>query len=196
MDVFGEDWNASQFWYTEQTATTLAEQLLDGADSTSNIAIVSAPSAYVALKNLLQKDDRYKDISPRIALLEYDDRFAVFKNDFVPYDFAQPFKLPNTLKASFDRIVCDPPFLNQDCQTKAAMTVRWLTDPKRDLRLIVCTGERMETLVHKLYGKTGLGTTTFYPEHSKGLSNEFRCYANFDCDRWRRQDAVPEAKSA
>ena len=60
----------------------------------------------------------------------------------------------------------------------------------------MCTGERMETLVHKLYGKTGLGTTTFYPEHSKGLSNEFRCYANFDCDRWRRQDAVTEAKNA
>lgn len=123
------------------------------------------------------------------------------------------------LKGSIDRIICDPPFLSDDCQTKgeffaviykhgnltllpqAAVTVRWLSKTwgnppgqssteKQDVnisssRLIVCTGERMETLVNKLYRPPGVTTTTFEPVHAKGLSNEFYCYANFECDDWK-----------
>ncbi len=48
-------------------------------------------------------------------------------------------------------------------------------------RLIVCTGERMESLVTKLYKPFGLRTTTYEPTHARGLSNEFYCYANFEC---------------
>ncbi|KAK5200605.1 Protein-lysine N-methyltransferase efm5 [Cryomyces antarcticus] len=152
-------------------------------------------------------------------LLEYDERFAVFKKEFVFYDFEHPMRLPGKklhsnkphvlnlicspadLKGKFNRIICDPPFLSADCQTKAALTVRWLskswTNPANarelqsaqnlnptGLHLIVCTGERMELLITKLYGKAGIRTTTFNPEHSKGLSNEFRCYANFECSTW------------
>lgn len=43
----------------------------------------------------------------------------------------------------------------------------------------------METLIHKLYAKVGTHTTTFEVKHAKGLSNEFRCYANFECDVWK-----------
>lgn len=70
MDVFTEDWNASQFWvsfdlwfsedllltmtqYNDETATVLAQQLLDGATNETCIAVVSAPSALIQLKNLL-----------------------------------------------------------------------------------------------------------------------------------------------
>jgi hypothetical protein len=53
MDAFTEDWNASQFWYSDETATVLARQLLDGATDETRIAVVSAPSAFIQLKNLL-----------------------------------------------------------------------------------------------------------------------------------------------
>jgi hypothetical protein len=75
---------------------------------------------------------------------------------------------------------------------KAAMTVRWLSKSwgggasgSGDSRLIVCTGERMEGLINKLYKAQGIATTNFEPVHSKGLSNEFFCYANFECERWK-----------
>jgi len=125
-------------------------------------------------------------VKPRIVLLEYDQRFNVFGQDFVPYDFQTPLRLPSELTGKFDRIICDPPFLSEDCQTKTALTVRFLArDWNRDsLKLISCTGERMESAMLKLYGKVGMQTTTFEPEHSKGLSNEFRCYANFECEDW------------
>lgn len=53
MDAFTEDWNVSQFWYSDETATVLARQLLEGATDETRIAVVSAPSAFIQLKNLL-----------------------------------------------------------------------------------------------------------------------------------------------
>ncbi|KAL9019046.1 MAG: hypothetical protein Q9185_003697 [Variospora sp. 1 TL-2023] len=53
MNMFLEDWNASQFWYSDETADLLAQQLLDGATVDTRIAIVSAPSVFVQCKNLL-----------------------------------------------------------------------------------------------------------------------------------------------
>jgi len=62
--------------------------------------------------------------------------------EFVRYDFAQPLQLPGEytwaarwgawcanqdqaeLKGRFDRIICDPPFLSSDCQTKGRSTAK------------------------------------------------------------------------
>lgn len=56
MDMFSEDWNASQFWYSDETARVLAKQLLQGSTAaTTNICIISAPSVFVQLKNLIVK---------------------------------------------------------------------------------------------------------------------------------------------
>jgi 16S rRNA G966 N2-methylase RsmD len=193
MDAFTEDWNASQFWYNDDTATKLAKQLLSGVKHETKIAVISAPSVFLQLKNLIVEQDTSSQ--PHITLLEFDERFGVFK-EFVKYDFEQPIKLPPELKGQFDAVICDPPFLSEDCQTKAALTVRWLakkwpasgsaisTSSKQQLKLITCTGERMETLIHKLYAKVGIKTTSFEVVHAKGLSNEFRCYANFESDIW------------
>jgi hypothetical protein len=63
-----------------------------------------------------QASGEYK-CRPEIKLLEYDERFAVFK-EFVRYDFEKAIQLPPEMKASFDHIICDPPFLSEDCQTK------------------------------------------------------------------------------
>lgn len=192
MEAFTEDWNVSQFWYSDETAKALAQQLLYGADNTTAIAVVSAPSVFIQLKNLLAEAPLEQ--RPEIKLLEFDERFSVFK-EFAMYDFEHPTRLSPELRAKFDRIICDPPFLSEDCQTKAALTVRWLakqwTAPNggSGLQFVHCTGERMESLVHKLYGKIGLKTTNFDIKHAKGLSNEFRCYANFDCSTWKRLDS-------
>lgn len=52
MSMFTEDWNASQFWYNEETANFLAKALCEGAAG-KRIAILSAPSAFVACRNYL-----------------------------------------------------------------------------------------------------------------------------------------------
>jgi len=201
MDAFAENWNESQFWYSQDTATKLAQELLHESNGNTTIAVVSAPSVFVQLKNLLADSGKSEQEMPKIYLLEFDERFGVFP-EFVFYDFHNPLKLPPNLKGSVDHIICDPPFLSEDCQTKAAMTVRWLSrswgggssvkdtankisEISHSSRLIVCTGERMEHLVSKLYRPRGIATTTFEPVHAKGLSNEFYCFANFECNKWR-----------
>ncbi|KAI9790836.1 MAG: hypothetical protein M1833_001749 [Piccolia ochrophora] len=56
MDAFAEDWNASQFWYDEETATRFARQLLAGSTNDTHIAIISAPSVFVQLKKISVKN--------------------------------------------------------------------------------------------------------------------------------------------
>lgn len=56
-------------------------------------------------------------------------------------------------------------------------------------KLILCTGERMETLVTKLYRSFGLRTTNWEPAHARGLSNEFYCYSSFECEAWKWRGA-------
>ncbi|KAI4278987.1 MAG: hypothetical protein LQ337_000594 [Flavoplaca oasis] len=53
MTLFTEDWNASQFWYSDETAVLLAEQLLRDSTKETRIAVVSAPSVFIQLKNIL-----------------------------------------------------------------------------------------------------------------------------------------------
>ncbi|KAM0277542.1 hypothetical protein ACHAQH_005741 [Verticillium albo-atrum] len=53
MSVFEEDWNKSQFWYSDETAQAYAVELLRDADETDTVAVISAPSVFVALRNLL-----------------------------------------------------------------------------------------------------------------------------------------------
>ena len=132
---------------------------------------------------------------------------------------------PEHFKGQFDRIICDPPFLSVDCQTKgrhlllntlptdaatscrnsryevklttfaaAALTVRWLSrrataltaglDNSKRLRIITCTGAQVGEILLRLYKGDKVCRTTFRPRHSKGLSNEFCCYANFKTAAW------------
>ena len=190
MNMFSEDWNASQFWNDDETATLLAKELLEGATNDTSIAIVSAPSVYVQVHNALLHWPPHA--RPLVKLLEFDSRFSVCEG-FVHYDFNSPLKLSTELKGNFDRVLCDPPFLSEDCQTKTAMTVEWLSKAARETgkdleyaRVIVCTGERMENLVTQIY--PNLQTTQFEPRHSQDrLSNAFRCYTNYESNvlKWR-----------
>lgn len=92
----------------------------------------------------MQNDREKYPIRPKLMLLEFDERFAVFKDDFTCYDYKQPTKLDRkkllypldgteltittaSLKGSFDRIICDPPFLNEDCQSKGKLLMSSVT---------------------------------------------------------------------
>ncbi|KAL2268117.1 hypothetical protein VTJ83DRAFT_2963 [Remersonia thermophila] len=207
MDLFAEDWNESQFWYSEETARLLATELLEGVTEDMTVAVVSAPSVFVAIKNILNEAPPEQP-RPKLVLLEHDNRFGIFP-EFVFYDFAQPLKLPDHLKGTCDRFIIDPPYLSEDCQTKTALTVRWLArsattaaaaggNQPSHPRLILCTGERMRTLALRLYKSFGLRTTDYEPKHARGLSNEFYSYANFESKDgawgWRQEEEEEQGK--
>lgn len=209
MNLFKEDWQLSQFWYTDSTADLLADALLEGADSETVIAVVSAPSVYAAIR---RKPD-HEVPTEHIYLMEFDKRFQLLaeKDHFLFYDYHFPEEFDAKLKGKVNRLIIDPPFLNEDCQTKcmyrslrflvpidllltsipAAITAKSLLAGDESSktshgylkhRLISCTGERMSEVIFKAYPKTKI--TSFLPEHANGLSNEFRCYADFEWKGW------------
>jgi 16S rRNA G966 N2-methylase RsmD len=201
MEDFEEDWQQSQFWYDSATAEMLAEEILDGAIEGTLVGIVSAPSVFVKIQEL-KAAERIPD-SIKVRLLEFDKRFDLFP-EFIHYDFQYPLRLPSELKGKFDRILIDPPFLSNDCQTKSALTARWLMKPwvaptraastshdsdgrdtaeQSPTRIIICTGQVVKELVEKLFRQAGVRATTLEIRHSKGLSNEFLCYSSFESKR-------------
>lgn len=190
IDAFQEDWQLSQFWYDDSTALTLAKALLEGADEDTIIVIASAPSVYAAISQIPDEEIPTK----HIYLLEYDKRFELLagKEHFRFYDYNFPENIPEELREKCHRLLIDPPFLEEECQKKSAETCKNLliTDKSQktkagdDLfKLITSTGERMKSTIHASYPDTFV--TNFHPEHKNGLSNEFRCYATFECQYWR-----------
>jgi hypothetical protein len=53
-----ENYNLSQFWYTDETSRTLAAAAVDHAGPGGRIAIVSAPSAFEALKKMAAEEQQ------------------------------------------------------------------------------------------------------------------------------------------
>lgn len=160
---------------------------MQGADSETVVAILSAPSVYAALKR------RAKLPTEHIYLFEYDKRFGVLAREhFSLYDYKDPLNVPDALKGKVHRVLVDPPYLQSDCQSKFKQTVDLLlADDKKTVtsdgtlrhRIVVATGERMKDIVKKLY--PGLQATDYCPEHGNGLQNEFLCYSTAPCERWK-----------
>lgn len=195
IDDFKEDWQLSQFWYAEETADILAKALLEGADEDTVVCIASAPSVYAAVTRLPPDQIPTK----HIYLLEFDKRFEVMagKTHFHFYDYNTPEAVPEVLRNKCHRLLIDPPFLEEECQVKSSQAARNLLaadsgektkSGDRRFKLISSTGERMRDIIKKTYPETHL--TSFLPEHKNGLSNEFRCYASFECPYWKFDDTV------
>lgn len=212
IDDFQEDWNLSQFWYSKETSELLAKESLKAADidldnfekyyqdkaEPKKIVIVSAPSVYSSVLEIIDKLKTsasestkadvlagIKKMLDNIYLLEFDTRFKFLAKHFIHYDYSHPLRLDKELKGKFDVAVVDPPFLSDECHTKTAITTRFLlksVEPSIG-KMIVCTGERVADVVQKVYPGTHI--TTFYPQHANGLSNEFRCYSNYECSSWK-----------
>lgn len=190
MQLFKENWQLSQFWYCDETADIFADALLEGADEDTVIAVISTPSVYAAILRKPAEQIGTK----HIYLLEFDQRFSILSGEdkFLYYDFNKPLELGGKLNGKVDRLIVDPPFLNEYCQTNFSITAHALMAPHSNEktkygvekhRFISSTGERMADVITKVH--PGVKITDFYPEHANGLSNEFRCYADFECDKWK-----------
>ncbi|ODV68615.1 hypothetical protein HYPBUDRAFT_165349 [Hyphopichia burtonii NRRL Y-1933] len=193
IDAFKEDWQLSQFWYEDETAEILGRALLEGADENTVIAIASAPSVYAAIKKLPQDQIPTK----HIYLFEYDKRFEVLagKDHFYFYDYNHPNDIPSKLYQKCHRVLIDPPFLEDGCQANSAVAAHNLLTKDKSAKtklgdlqykLVSSTGERMRHVIAENY--PGSHITDFYPQHKNGLSNEFRCYATFECSLWKFSD--------
>jgi len=199
-----EDWQLSQFWYTEATAAALAKEALTAAGDGGRIACVSCPTLYKAIVDVVKTDSATEESttsstsssSPsggRAVVLEFDRRFAKWGVDFVFYDYkdASIPDLPVDWRHSFDVVVCDPPFLTEDC---AAATLKAAVDTlgtkrvegessttsTKMCKVMFCTGEIIAEKLTEISGGELKKSETFSPEHASKLSNPFVLMTNFD----------------
>jgi len=201
-----EDWQLSQFWYTESTAIALAKEALAAAGEKGRVACVSCPTLYKAIVDVVKveatsgsaeasADNSQTNVgspsSRRAIVLEFDRRFAKWGTDFVFYDYKDTSipELPVDWRNSFDVVVCDPPFLTEDCAAatlkaaietlgKKSSTTTSTASPT--CKVMFCTGEIMEETLGKLSDGALRKSETFVPEHASKLSNPFVLMTNFD----------------
>ncbi|KAL4002033.1 putative N6-adenine methyltransferase family protein [Acanthocheilonema viteae] len=168
-----EDWQLSQFWYSEDTALKLAEECAKSIKNCGKIACISCPT----LLEYLLKNDRIRYEHVVVTLFEYDQRFKnKFSKEFVPYDYRKPLAIPELYHNAFDLIVIDPPFLSDECFINVAQTVRLLSRDSAT-KLLICTGLIMAELIERLFHAH---KCKFQPSHKHNLANEFACYANYE----------------
>ncbi|XP_015118254.1 EEF1A lysine methyltransferase 1 [Diachasma alloeum] len=166
--TFGEDWQLSQFWYDDETVNTLVKGAIRATGVDGKIGLISCPTLYKSLKR--NAGDR------TVTLFEYDTRFSIFVKDFVRYDYKSPLNLPRDMSSMYDLVIADPPFLSEECLTKTAVTMKFLTKKN----MVLCTGAVMEDLAGRLLD---LRKCKFEPHHKNNLANEFYCYSNFHFDK-------------
>ncbi|XP_011831911.1 PREDICTED: N(6)-adenine-specific DNA methyltransferase 2 [Mandrillus leucophaeus] len=167
IGIIEENWQLSQFWYSQETALRLAQEAIAAVGEGGRIACVSAPSVYQKLRELCRENFT-------VYIFEYDKRFAMYGEEFIFYDYNNPLDLPERIAAhSFDIVIADPPYLSEECLRKTSETIKYLTRGK----ILLCTGAIMEEQAAELLG---VKMCTFVPKHTRNLANEFRCYVNYD----------------
>ncbi|KAK4281769.1 hypothetical protein QN277_013224 [Acacia crassicarpa] len=168
--LVSEDWRLSQFWYTAETAKTLAEEVITLCQGTdhSRVACIACPTLYAYLKKM------HSNVP--LQLLEYDKRFEQYGGDYTYYDYNKPEELPSGLRNAFKVVVADPPYLSKECLEKVVETISFLKQP-REPYLLLLTGEVQKERAAEVLGLYPCG---FRPQHSSKLGNEFRLFTNYD----------------
>ncbi|XP_063571178.1 EEF1A lysine methyltransferase 1 isoform X3 [Pongo abelii] len=136
IGIIEENWQLSQFWYSQETALRLAQEAIAAVGEGGRIACVSAPSVYQKLRELCRENFS-------IYIFEYDKRFAMYGEEFIFYDYNNPLDLPERIAAhSFDIVIADPPYLSEECLRKTSETIKYLTRGK----ILLCTGQNQQPI--------------------------------------------------
>ncbi|PPQ63544.1 hypothetical protein CVT24_004774 [Panaeolus cyanescens] len=173
--AFGEQWQLSQFWYSDAFAERLASALNGLCEPSTKIAFLCCPTAFVGFQHFHPHANA--------MLMEYDERFAVLSpQQFVHYDLNEPDVFPEDLRESFDIIVADPPYLNEKTNVKLKTTVDQIIKPATG-KLVMITSTIVEKIIQNLYGESPIGhlkRTAIEVEHANQLGNDFAVWGSWD----------------
>lgn len=183
-----ENFGMSQFWYDDDTAQAIAQELLLQCPEEGQIAIISAPSVMHALKEIAPEKEN-------VVLLEYDRRFdESYPGKFHYYDFNHPAEISDALHQRFDVILADPPYLTEDtidafystiklmCKgrlqestNKENFAVNELVDLHSTKVLFVTAPKNS----NYLWQKYGMGTTPLTLYFASKFATPMRCHSNY-----------------
>ncbi|GAA6043101.1 hypothetical protein JCM8097_008423 [Rhodosporidiobolus ruineniae] len=171
--TFTEDFQVSQFWYSDAFANHFSRFVYSFCTPTTRIAFLSCPTSFVAFQHQNPVKDAW--------LFEYDTRFRLFGGDrFVHYDLEEPEKFPEELRGTVDIAIADPPFLNEVTNRYFAQTLRSLLKPNGKFLLLTSTSVSARSAVYDSPPVGPLHETSFEVTHDGGrLQNDFRCWTSW-----------------
>lgn len=159
----------SQFWYSEKTINDISALVGKVVKREDQVALLSCPSLYISCKA----------VHHNTKIFEFDERFKIWGDDFVKYDFNNAFdeNYLHEFSEKFDLIIADPPFLSDECMQKISFIIKKMLKPNG--KILVCSGEVVEKYIVEFLGLKKCG---YNPEHTRNLGNEFSTFSNFDSD--------------
>ncbi|CAF0956831.1 unnamed protein product [Rotaria magnacalcarata] len=172
-NVPGEDWQLSQFWYNNETATRLMNEVIAILPQNGKCACIACPTVW----SLMRKEHPEMDN----ILFEYDTRFSTDSNSFIEYDYNDDDRIEQnyfSLKHTFDVLIIDPPFLSRECFEKVSRLVKFIGKTTPQCKHIICTGAIQEENIKDFF--PGAYRVLFQPQHERNLMNPFACFVDYE----------------
>jgi len=103
----GERPELNQYWFSADTISAFVDEVAEAAGSA---ALVSSPSIFFSLPH---------ETRARSRVLDFDRQWERDPG-YVYYDYNDPLSLPQDLRARFNFVLVDPPFITREVWCKYA----------------------------------------------------------------------------
>ena len=145
LKVYGEKENFNQYWFSENTIDFIVKQIEKNG---IKVAFVSTPSVFFSVKEELQKNG---------ILFDYDDIFSKKTKNAVKFDYREYDKITD-FDNTFDFILVDPPYINEEAWTKYSEFVKKIAKTRRDennnivieAKILTCSIAENQEILSKL----------------------------------------------
>jgi hypothetical protein len=163
-DHDGEKADLNQYWYSVHSINKLLAEVRNENPKPLRVAFVSTPSLFFSLS----VEERAES-----AVLDYDRQWEG-ERGFHFYDFNEPESIPADIQGTFDMVVIDPPFVQEECWRKYAVSAKLLLKEGGQV-LLTTILENAELLE----GLLGVHPNKFRPS-VPNLVYQYHVYTNYD----------------
>lgn len=165
-DHDGEKADLNQYWYSVPSINQLLAEVRNENPKPIRAAFMSTPSLFFSLS----PGERAE-----CAVLDYDRQWEG-ERGFYFYDFNDPEAIPEEIQGTFDMVVIDPPFVQEECWRKYATSAQLLLKEGGKV-LLTTILERAELLEQLL----GVHPNAFRPS-IPNLVYQYHVYTNYDSE--------------
>ena len=177
LKIYGEKEDFNQYWFSENTIEFIVNQIEKYG---KKVAFVSTPSVFFSVNETIQKNS---------ILFDYDEIFTKKSKNAVKFDYREFDHITN-YDNSFDFILVDPPFINEEAWTKYSNFIKKIAKKREDdytvldCKILTCSiAENQEILFSLL----NLKLRTFQPSIPH-LVYQYNFYTNYEDDEFNKKN--------
>ncbi len=177
LKVYGEKEDFNQYWFSETTIEFIVNQIEKYG---KRVAFVSTPSVFFSVNENLQKNS---------VLFDYDEIFTKKSKNAVKFDYRDYDNITD-YDNSFDFVLVDPPFINEEAWTKYANFIKKISKKnEEDNTILDCKilassiAENQEILSRLLNLKMRI-----YQPSIPHLVYQYNFYSNYEDNEFNKKN--------